>query len=111
MIKCILHDGEKSEILKNEKKKMRDYLHSNVTLLLVGHSWKLRVLQVLCPLHAAEVFSIYMSPGSVYLVTCSESIQNHSSDIKKCRFVFMSGTQGKNNNIFLFLFFLFVKCY
>ena len=25
---------------------------------------------------------LHMSPGSVYLVTCSESIQNHSSDIK-----------------------------
>ena len=37
-------------------KKMREYLQSNVTVLLVGHSWKLRVLQVLCPLHA--VFSI-----------------------------------------------------
>ena len=48
---------------------------------------------------------LHMSPGSVYLVTCSESIQNHSSDIKKCRFVFMSGTPGKNNNIFLYLFF------
>ena len=53
MIKCALHDGGKSEVLKNEKKKkMREYLHSNVTLLLVGHRWKLRVLQVLCPLHA-----------------------------------------------------------
>ena len=48
---------------------------------------------------------LHMSPGSVYLVTCSESIQNHSSDIKKCRFVFMSGTQGKNNDIFLYRFF------
>ena len=57
MIKCALRDGGKSEVLKNEKKKkkkkMREYLHSNVTLLLVGHRWKLRVLQVLCPLHAA----------------------------------------------------------
>ena len=50
---------------------------------------------------------LHMSPGSVYLVTCSESIQNHSSDIKKCRFVFMSGTRGKNNNIFLYLCFFF----
>ena len=52
MIKCALRDGGKSEALKNGKK-MREYLQSNVTLLLVGHSWKLRVLQVLCPLHAA----------------------------------------------------------
>ena len=55
---------------------------------------------------------LHMSPGSVYLVTCSESIQNHSSDIKKCRFVFMSGTQGKNNNIYIYIYFiLLLKCY
>ena len=48
-----------------------------------------------------------MSPGSVYLVTCSESIQNHSSDIKKCRFVFISGTQGKNNNIYIYIYIYF----
>ena len=51
---------------------------------------------------------LHMSPGSVYLVTCSEGIQNHSSDIKKCRFVFMSGTRGKNSNIFLYLCFFFL---
>ena len=50
---------------------------------------------------------LHMSPGSVYLVTCSESIQNHSSDIKKCRFVFISGTQGKNNNIYIYIYFFF----
>ena len=53
MIKCALRDGGKSEVRTEKWKKMREYLHSNVTLLLVGHSWKLRVLQVLCPLHAA----------------------------------------------------------
>ena len=49
---------------------------------------------------------LHMSPGSVYLVTCSERIQNHSSDIKKCRFVFMSGTQGKTT-IFFYIYIFF----
>ena len=43
---------------------------------------------------------LHMSPGSVYLVTCSESIQNHSLDIKN----FMSGLEGKTT-IFFYIFF------
>ena len=105
MIKCALHDGEKSEILKNEKKKKNEGL-----LTFKGDSssvWpSLDVGGAAGLVSSPRSFSfLHMSPGSVYLVTCSESIQNHSSDIKKCRFVFMSGTQGKNNNIFLYLFF------
>ena len=54
MIKCALHDGGKGEVLK----KNEEYLHSNVTLLLVCHRWKLKALQILYPLHAAQVSSI-----------------------------------------------------
>ena len=75
MIKCALHDGGKIEVLKNNLKKMKEYLHLIVTLLRVCHRQKLKALQILYPLH--------MSPGSVYLVTCSERIQNHSSELNK----------------------------
>lgn len=103
MIKCVLHNGGKSEVLKNEKKNegiltfKRDSSSGWPSLEVEGAAGLVSSPRSLSFLH--------MSPGSVYLVTCSESIQNHSSDIKKCRFVFMSGTRGKNNNIFLYLFF------
>ena len=103
MIKCALHDGGKSEVLKNEKKEgiltfKRDSSSGWPSLEVEGAAGLVSSPRSLSFLH--------MSPGSVYLVTFSESIQDHSSDIKKCRFVFMSGTQGKNNVIFLYLFFL-----
>ena len=103
MIKCALHDGRKSEVLKNEKKNegiltfKRDSSSGWPSLDVEGAAGLVSSPRSLSFLH--------MSPGSVYLVTCSESMQNHSSDIKECSFVFLSGTQGKNNNIFLYLFF------
>ena len=53
MIKCASQDGPEEGVRYRKMKKMRECLHSNVTLRLVCHRWKLRTLQILYPLHAA----------------------------------------------------------
>ena len=45
-----LDGGRREEVLKNYE--MREYLHSNVTLRLVCHRWKLKAFQMLFLLHA-----------------------------------------------------------
>ena len=71
MIKCALHDGGKSEVLKNEKKKKkneglltfkRDSCFGWPSLEVEGAGGLVSSPRSLSFLH--------MSPGSVYLVTC-----------------------------------------
>ena len=80
MIKCALHDGGKSEVLKNEKNEgtltlKRDSSSGLPSLEVAGITDPVSSLRSLIFLH--------MSPGSVYLVTCSERIQNRSSELSK----------------------------
>ena len=81
MIKCALHDGGKSQVLKNEKKNegtltfKRDSSSGLPSLEVAGITDPVSSLRSLIFLH--------MSPGSVHLVTCSERIQNRSSKLSK----------------------------
>ena len=81
MIKCALHDGRKSEVLKNEKK------NEGILTFKRDSSSDLPSLEVegvTDPVSSPRSLSfLHMSPGSVYLVPCSERIQNHSSELNK----------------------------
>ena len=82
MIKCALHDGGKSEVLKNEKKKKEGIL----TFKRDSSSGlpSLEVEGATDPVSSPRSLRfLHMSPGSVYLVPCSERIQNHSSELNK----------------------------
>jgi len=104
MIKCALHDGRKSEVLKNEKKNegiltfKRDSSSGWPSLDVEGAAGLVSSPRSLSFLH--------MSPGSVYLVTCSESMQNHSSDIKSVDSFSCQVLKGKTTIFFYIFFFL-----
>ena len=78
MIKCALHDGGKGEVLKKNEG-IRTFKRDSSSGLP-----SLEIEGVTDPVSSPRTLSfLHMSPGSVYLVTCSERTQNHSSELDK----------------------------